>query len=896
MGRELDRRATETTQINPERIKELNSRASIAGLARETRIEIIDLDPLTGNPARVVSKGPPTADGNFVQRALQHVQNIGQVLGLAPAQAPEFFPDPQPQQTSSGATAVHLQQQYKGIPIFRAAGTVHFGVDGALLETVGSMVTVPRDIPVSATVSVEDAVAIAAKHVAAPDEDQGTDQFGRPLKNVEVDLTDFKPKVIASFPNRPDQPTVLEPGPFGAEIKASLVWFPSGADFKLCWETIITMPGQAGQYRTIVDSSTGEVMYCRQLIQAVIGTGNVYLLNGSQRREMVDFPQPLSVYGLPIPSNLPPNFPDHWVDSNETAGNAARGSRGDNGISISGTLENGKVVFNPPDHVGNDQRVLNIFYYTCFMHDLVYLLGFREADGNFQLNNLGRGGLPGDRVDAKAFPGEVWSTANFITPVDGSSPTMNMGHFTPTDRHTAFDATIVFHEFMHGVTNRLVGGASNSRSLEAPQSGGMGEGWSDYVACTITGLNVVASWLVDNPAGIRKFRYDQFPFQTDNFGSLGKGRYVNGEVHNIGEIWCATLLQMNRNIGAELGIQLVFDGLKVTPANPSFLDARNAIIFALDQMLAAGRINQDAHRTALDGIWAAFAQFGMGPNASCVGAYLTGIFPDFNRPAPQPPATPTPLPVIRGIQVSGVLETGATITWSTDVPTVGQVEFGKTSQHGQATPAETSSATNHIAVLTGLTANTTYHFRVTVADSQGSKVSSNDLTFSTAKKPEAPSGAPIHVTAPPGGGVTELVSVIEITSPGVLRNVKITIDLDQTPIKDLFIEIISPANKRFILRQTPRDDATALTKSYSNATHPILNPLIGQPVQGKWFLHVLNVKSQVVGNLVSWGLDLELAGSVSTGGDTHSFDFGFTLPNEGLGLTSSPSPYLDFIS
>jgi hypothetical protein len=75
-----------------------------------------------------------------------------------------------------------------------------------------------------------------------------------------------------------------------------------------------------------------------------------------------------------------------------------------------------------------------------------------------------------------------------------------------------------------------------------------------------------------------------------------------------------------------------------------------------------------------------------------------------------------------------------------------------------------------------------------------------------------------------------------------------------------------------------------------------LNPLVDQPVQGKWFLHVLNVKSQMVGNLISWGLDLEVAGSVSTGGNRHSFDFGFTLPNEGLGLSSSPSPYLDFIS
>ncbi len=53
-------------------------------------------------------------------------------------------------------------------------------------------------------------------------------------------------------------------------------------------------------------------------------------------------------------------------------------------------------------------------------------------------------------------------------------------------RLTAFDSSVVFHEFTHGVTNRLVGGRLYARALDATQSSGMGEGWSDYVACTIT--------------------------------------------------------------------------------------------------------------------------------------------------------------------------------------------------------------------------------------------------------------------------------------------------------------------------------------------------------------------------------------------------------------------------
>ena len=50
---------------------------------------------------------------------------------------------------------------------------------------------------------------------------------------------------------------------------------------------------------------------------------------------------------------------------------------------------------------------------------------------------------------------------------------------------------------------------------------------------------------------------------------MGTGRYT-GEEHDLGEIWCATLMEMNRNIGKLLGLQLVVDGFKLTPANPSF--------------------------------------------------------------------------------------------------------------------------------------------------------------------------------------------------------------------------------------------------------------------------------------------------------------------------------------
>jgi extracellular elastinolytic metalloproteinase len=157
----------------------------------------------------------------------------------------------------------------------------------------------------------------------------------------------------------------------------------------------------------------------------------------------------------------------------------------------------------------------------------------------------------------------------------------------------------------------------------------MGEGWSDYIACIINNTTVVGAWVVNRPGGIRDFPYDSdFP---DDFGDLGTGRYTGGP-HAIGEIWCATLMEMTRNIGKTLAVRLVIDALPLSPVNPSFLNMRDSILRALDDLRDARHISASAHLTALRGIWRAFARFGMGPGAQSDGAQLTGIVADFNMP------------------------------------------------------------------------------------------------------------------------------------------------------------------------------------------------------------------------------------------------------------------------
>jgi len=248
--------------------------------------------------------------------------------------------------------------------------------------------------------------------------------------------------------------------------------------------------------------------------------------------------------------------------------------------------------------------VTNIFYYNNIMHDFSYNLGFTEAARNFQVNNFGRGGTGNDSVRAEAQDGSGTNNANFATPPDGQRPRMQQFLFTaPTpDRDSSVDGDVVFHEYGHGISNRLIG--NGSTALSGTQSGAMGEGWSDYWAITINNDGAVGEYVTNNPAGIRRAAYTVPAAAVhDSYADVGAGGF---EVHRDGEVWAATLWDLRTQLGAAITDRIVLNGMKFTPTRPSFLNARDGIIQA-DQNLNGG-----ANRCA---IWAVFARHGMGVSA-----------------------------------------------------------------------------------------------------------------------------------------------------------------------------------------------------------------------------------------------------------------------------------------
>ncbi len=232
---------------------------------------------------------------------------------------------------------------------------------------------------------------------------------------------------------------------------------------------------------------------------------------------------------------------------------------------------------------------------------------------------------------------------------------LRMARRTSLPRDGSIDNTVVAHEWGHYLSNRLIG---NSNGLLANQAGGMGEGWSDFVAMLLTvkeedrnvpsnaGFNGTypntpytfggpdfAPDVLNNAYyyGIRRYPYtrdmsknpltfkhisDNVPLPATPAVSPRGSSSANSEVHNTGEVWASMLWECYSNLlndTARLTFAQAQDRMKrylvaafkMTPSDPTFVSARDALLAV---MLA-----QDAQDHDL--CFAGFAKRGLGAGA-----------------------------------------------------------------------------------------------------------------------------------------------------------------------------------------------------------------------------------------------------------------------------------------
>lgn len=96
------------------------------------------------------------------------------------------------------------------------------------------------------------------------------------------------------------------------------------------------------------------------------------------------------------------------------------------------------------------------------------------------------------------------------------------------------------------------------------------------------------------------------------------------------------------------------------------------------------------------------------------------------------PIPPPSYPTFSGSPSSEVLSTTSVrISFSTNEATTAYIEYGTTTAYGSSTSVD-GSATAHVITITGLTANTLYHYRARATNSQANETLGSDQTVTTA--------------------------------------------------------------------------------------------------------------------------------------------------------------------
>lgn len=246
----------------------------------------------------------------------------------------------------------------------------------------------------------------------------------------------------------------------------------------------------------------------------------------------------------------------------------------------------------------------------------------------------------------------------------GQAVTMRLQREPSIDVDGTLDNQIVAHEYFHYVHHRLTDSTNQ-------QSGAMSEGWGDVNAFMLSvraddrevpgnadfgGAYGVAGYAVNNFfAGIRRAPYStDFEKNAFTFRHIADGEptpdggtgATNSEVHNAGEIWAnamfecyVALLNDPRHSFTEAQSRMrdyIIGGLKMTPANATFTEARDAVL-----SVALATDFEDFRRCS-----GGFAKRGMGLNAispARSSTDLTGVVEDFSPfacPAAETPAKP----------------------------------------------------------------------------------------------------------------------------------------------------------------------------------------------------------------------------------------------------------------
>ncbi len=652
--------------------------AAAAKLKERVRNARVHFDRLSGSPKWIVSlddflSGPngPGGDPNDAVKAF--VKEHRDLFGHGPEALEAARIKRSWHDSKSGLRTTVWEQELDGVPVFESVFVAHTGRGGELAAVSSQFV--PSLLAAADKGNPNWRAASKAPKISAR---RAVVESG---KNLGVALREEE---IEEEPGPDPRAKHFKGARLKGGSRAQLWWVPLNEDaMRLAWEVHLTRQPEGDLYRIFIDCETGDVLvrHCRTFYledasYRVFTTASPAPMSPGPPIPSTNQPPPASRSLVTLPAVSTIASPVGWISpgENETRGNnvdAHLDRDADDKADLPRPHGAPHRVFDFPldlsQHPQNhgDASTVQLFYWCNWMHDRLYELGFTESAGNFQKDNFGRGGAENDALLAQAQDGSGVNNARFFQAPDGYPGRIEMFLFDgpEPDRDASLDAEIVLHEYTHGLTDRLVGGGAG---IFQWVTYGLAEGWSDFYALAmlndpaldVDGVYTEGGYSTRHLIGLEENHYfgiRRYPYTTDmsknplTFKDVDPAQisaYPDvprspiqifnparaGDPHRVGEVWCNTLWQARANLirkhgptaGNELVLQLVTDGLKLSPPNPTFLQARDAILLA-DRVLTGGANQLE--------LWTAFAKRGMGLQASEPPNFTTeGVRESFDRP------------------------------------------------------------------------------------------------------------------------------------------------------------------------------------------------------------------------------------------------------------------------
>lgn len=492
------------------------------------------------------------------------------------------------------ASVVHFVQRVGPYPLSEGSISVAIDSRGRVMRVntglLGPAATLqPNDFQLD-----EEAAVLAAIRLAGV---AGDIQFQRDETSLERTRFSSTPAENAAQAN--------------VEAFATRIAFPLNASTAVPAYQVITRTGKGGSHESVISAIDGSLLR-RHNLTSRLTSGRVYGQSpDSGPPELEDFPEEWLPDGS-ISTRGP--LADVYVDAD---GDGAP----DPGENIDRQLRNGRPFaadgvfdfpFPGPDDDPRDfpaAAANNAFAVVNRAHDYFDEIGFDEASGNLQASNAGPNGIEGDPIIVEVHDGDLVNNATLTFAPDGISPVLELGIFLgedfsdPTDdRDTAYSGPVIIHEYAHAVSHRLVRAPLSTSCLAGTHSGALGEGWSDYFAASFYDDPVFGVYVSGNSQiGIRRSALNA---SAAGYADLGNEGF---EEHNDGEIWSATLWDIRSELGQEITDSLVIAGMKLTPCDPTMVDARDAILDA-DRASNGG--------SNVTSLWEVFARHGLGSSAT----------------------------------------------------------------------------------------------------------------------------------------------------------------------------------------------------------------------------------------------------------------------------------------